>query len=74
MKQEYDCKREIRHMRFYRRILNVEEPGSILLWKKFLFLWANRLGMAPEMLNMYSEKLCKREWKKQKRSERKSRV
>lgn len=26
MKQEYDCKREIRHMRFYRRILNVEEP------------------------------------------------
>lgn len=25
MKQEHDCKREIRHMRFYRRILNVEE-------------------------------------------------
>lgn len=65
------CKREIRHMRFYRRILNVEETRFD---SAILFLWANRLGMVPEILNMYNEKLCKREWKKQKRSERKSRV
>lgn len=68
------CKREIRHMRFYRRILNVEETRLDSAMEEFLFLWANRLGMVPEILNMYNEKLCKREWKKQKRSERKSRV
>lgn len=49
----------------------LKRPGSILLWKKFLFLRANRLGMVPEILNMYNEKLCKREWKKQKIREKK---
>lgn len=44
MKQEYDCKREIRHMRFYHRILNVEETRFDSSMEEISFLTGKQAG------------------------------